>query len=226
MAKAGGRSGSHPSATGRPEQRNFRVWVGGRVLTLPPKHTRLLRVDLTPASSVDTWPDCSTRARTNANKAAQADTERGREGPIMRALAARATPHAGLTPRFGPSGLRLASADLLHAARERTPQPRRCTRETSRTQTRSGHVQHKRHTSGAGVRDRPQKFAGALRPGRLATAIPHWGQQPQVGERGQHPCSPKRQQQRRALCRAEPARKAFRCAGCTLQTAHRRRPNH
>ena len=153
------------------------------MLTLPPKHTRLLRVDLTPDSSVDTWPDCSTRARTNANKAAQADTERGREGPIMRALAARATPHAGLTPRFGPSGLRLASADLLHAARERTPQPRRCTRETSRTQTRSGHVQHKRHTSGAGVRDRPQKFAGALRPGRLATAIPHWGQQPQVGER-------------------------------------------
>ena len=47
---------------------------------------------------------------------AQADTERGREGPIVRALAARATPHAGLTPRFGPSGLRLASADLLHAA--------------------------------------------------------------------------------------------------------------
>ena len=62
---------------------------------------------------------------------AQADTERSREGPIVRALAARATPHAGLTPRFGPSGLRLASADLLHAALTRRKKERHSTHEGS-----------------------------------------------------------------------------------------------
>ena len=51
----------------------------------------------------------------------------------MRALAARATPHAGLTPRFGPSGRRLASADLLHAALTR----------------RKGATQHTRGLGGA-----------------------------------------------------------------------------
>ena len=84
MANAGDRSGSHLSATGGPEPRDFRVWVGGRVLTLPPKHTRPLRVDLTPASSVDTRPDCSTRARTNAKTGTERGPRASRRAPFGR----------------------------------------------------------------------------------------------------------------------------------------------
>ena len=81
---AGDRSGSHLSATGGPEPREFRVWVGGRVLTLPPKHTRPLRVDLTPASSVDTRPDCSTRTRTNAKTGTERGPRASRRAPFGR----------------------------------------------------------------------------------------------------------------------------------------------